>query len=288
MHSKNSRRALMITAALPFLVLAGCSGDTTGPETRREVAVFGYLFTGETVSEGNAIHVSETRPINESYDPAEAAIDDAVVILQKSGEAPDTLAHVGPGAYADPDLVIAPRTTYDLRVEIPGHETVSATTTTPSGFVAHREPRVLPGTMRLPAIPDSFAIAIACDDPDQMLLLDVYCEENWRDAVYVNQVGDRRRPSDYEEYGRANGEPRHISAYFRLENLKKEGEDRVIDFYDAMMVFYGRYTVTCLAMDDNYYNHLYRDHPEENGGIRGGIGVFGSACRKQYRVEVTP
>jgi hypothetical protein len=53
-----------------------------------------------------------------------------------------------------------------------------------------------------------------------------------------------------------------------------------------MMVFYGRQQVQLLSIDDNYYNFLYREHPEESGGIIGGIGVFGSAYRKDYRVEV--
>ncbi|MBD3334301.1 MAG: hypothetical protein GF355_02190 [Candidatus Eisenbacteria bacterium] len=53
-----------------------------------------------------------------------------------------------------------------------------------------------------------------------------------------------------------------------------------------MMVFYGRYEVQLPAIDDNAYNYLYREHPEESGGIVGGLDVFGSAYRERFQVEV--
>ena len=40
--------------------------------------------------------------------------------------------------------------------------------------------------------------------------------------------------------------------------------------------------VYCL---ENWQN-LYRDHPERNSGVNGGIGAFGSACRRRYDVMV--
>ncbi len=280
--------ASAILAAVLAGCTAGCTGDSTGPQTRREIVVFGHLFVGEAVSVENAIHVSEVRPIDEYFDPEEAGVTEARVTLQRRGSEPDTLALVRPGCYANPAVVIEPRTTYDLRILIPGRDPISASTTTPWAFETHREPRVLPETMRLEAIPDSFTIAVTCPDPEQTFLVDVYCEEYWPDARYVDPAGSHDRPSDYEEYGNDNGEPRRIFAYVRMKSMESEGADRVVNFYDGMMVFYGRYTVSCLTIDDNYYRYLYRDHPEENGGIAGGIGVFGSACRKRFRVRVTP
>ena len=289
MNPRHWRRvAGELLALLGLTVLIGCAGDTTGPETRKEITVFGYLFVGEAVTEQNAIRVAEIRPVAEFYDPAEAVVSNALVTLRKHGAAPDTLTMVRPGYYAAPDLVIEPETAYDLGILIPGRAPISSTTTTPVAFTTRRDPRVLPGTMRIDAIPDSFAMVLSCRNPDQMLLLDVFCEEDWRTATYINPTGSRDHPADYAEFGGDHGEPRHITAYFQLKNLPMEGDDHKLGYYEALMVFYGRYTVTCLAMNDNYYRYLYRDHPEESGGIVGGLGVFGSACRKQYRVEVTP
>jgi hypothetical protein len=41
-----------------------------------------------------------------------------------------------------------------------------------------------------------------------------------------------------------------------------------------------------MSIDENHYNYLWKEHPEESGGIVGGIGVFGSARRERYEVEV--
>jgi hypothetical protein len=270
-------------------LLSGCSGDATGPQADSGIAVFGYLYVGEQVTEENAILVSEVRSVGDFYDPSEAAVTNAMVTLRRRGDATsDTLAMVRPGHYAGGDLVIEPATTYDLQVAVPGRPLVTGTTTTPAALETHGGPRVRPGTMRISSIPDSFTIAVSCPNGEQMILLDVYCLENWEDARFVNSVGSHDHPTDYGEYGRDNGEPRHIFAYFKVKNLADEGSDHLINFYDGMMVFYGRYTVTCLTMDDNYYSYLYRDHPQENGGITGGIGVFASACRTRYEIEVTP
>ena len=121
---------------------------------------------------------------------------------------------------------------------------------------------------------------------NSLFLLDVYCMERWEDARYINPFGDHDRPEDFDEYGGANREPRHIFAYFRIKNVEREKDRFRVSFYSAMMAFYGTYEVQLLAIDDNYYNYLYREHPEESGGIEGGIGVFGSAVRQRYIVKV--
>ncbi len=103
----------------------------------------------------------------------------------------------------------------------------------------------------------------------------------------------RKAPTDFTEYGGASGPPRHIFSYFRVKDIEHadpDGSDGPlptvyrITWYGDMMAFYGKQEVGIFAIDANYYNYLYRDHPELNGGITGGIGVFASACRKQYFV----
>ena len=39
-------------------------------------------------------------------------------------------------------------------------------------------------------------------------------------------------------------------------------------------------------IDDNFHNYLYKEHAELNGGIEGGIGVFGSVCGFKYDLLV--
>lgn len=282
--------------ALCLLVLTvlaiGCSDDATEPPTRDEVAVFGYLYVGEAVSVENAILVTRVRPVGEFYDPAEAAVNDALVTLRREGESkPETLVAVGPGSYAAPDYRIEARAAYDLAVEIPGDRTLHARTTTPFALEAEGGPPVLPDSVPHAILQGAFPVYLACDDPEQIALVDVYCREEWETARYIYPFGDREGPEDYAEYGGDNREPRHIVAYFRLSDLVRVagggGDERfIVDFYSAMMAFYGTYTVQMFTIDRNYYNFLYRDHPEEEGGIVGGIGVFGSACRRSWEVRV--
>lgn len=279
------KAALLRAVVLVPLLLSGCGGAPTKPKYVEEIAVSAYLYVGEAVSDSSPVVLTRTRPVDEYYDASEAAIRDAVVTLRADDTAlEDTLRMVAPGRYANPAVVIRPRTTYHLKAQV-GGATIAASTTTPIAFDVLRAPRVMPDVMRLAAIADSFPLIVSCPDPEQIFLVDVYCLEAYQNARYVHRIGSADHPKDYGEYGGDNGEPRHISAYFRLKDLGGGEAGYRISFYGDMMAFYGEYLVGVFSIDQNYYNYLYRDHPELSGGIRGGIGVFGSACRRQYHVR---
>ena len=280
-------RAIATLALLSAVCLIGCGTDSTQPAAKDEVAVFGYLYVDETVGNSNAVYVTRTRPIDVVFDPVEATVVGATVLLRKEGgAAPDTLRMIAPGRYANPAVVIAPLTTYNLTIQIAGRPPITATTRTPNRITMLREPRVLPGVMHHASIPDSFPIVFSCPDPQQIFLGDIYCLEDWRDARYIHRFGNADGPNGYKDYGGDNDPPRHIFGWFRAKDLDREGADYRLGWYGDMMAFYGTNAVGLLAIDDNYYNYLYRDHPELHGGLTGAIGVFGSACRKQYRVKV--
>jgi hypothetical protein len=279
--------ALGLIGACFLAALSGCEGDVTNPQLRDEIAVFGSLYVGEAVTDSNAVLVTRTQPVLDPYDPGQAVVTNALVTLRREGAmVPDTLEMVRPGYYADPEFTVDPLTTYHLTVSVPGEEIITATTTTPVYYYLYNGPRPLPATMRHSEIPDRYAFELVCSDERQIFMLDVYCLESWEDARYVNPFGDHDRPDDEQEYGYDNGEPRRISVYFHIEDVQRDGNFYTIGFYSAMMVFWGHYEVSLLAIDDNYYNFLYREHPEESGGIVGGIGVFGSACRARYLVKI--
>jgi hypothetical protein len=279
---------------LAMILLPGCGGDTAGPETKDEIAVFGYLYVGETVQDPRAIFITRTMPVGDFYNADSAAVTGALVTLQKDGAGEvDTLYMGLPGRYENPRIVIESKQTYRLEVVIEDRFVITATTTTPDSFTVLEGPRTLPDSMVQSTIADSFPIVLRCANEEQIFLTDVYCTEEWQDARYVIRFGNEDGPKDYAEYGGANDPPRHIFAFFRLKDIERidpAGSPGLptyrISWYGDMMAFYGQQEVGVFSIDANYYNYLYRDHPELNGGITGGIGVFGSACRKQYVVNV--
>lgn len=278
------RRALA-PALFASLLLAGCGHSPTQPSFTRAVTLFGYLYVGQPVSNADGIVLRRTQPVDQLYDPDDAAIRGATVLLQADGAAAaDTLHETGPGRYSNSTVTITPRTTYHLTARF-GTETITATTTTPAPFTVSSSPRSYPGVMTYASVPDSFPIVLDGPDPKQILYVDTYCLEAWQNARFVNPFGDNDAPSDYKEYGGDNGPPRHINAYFRLEDLATTPGGRRLGFYGDMMAFYGEYTVGVFAIDDNYYQYLYRDHPELHGGVTGGIGVFGSAFRRTWHIR---
>jgi hypothetical protein len=273
-------------ALLAALVLAGCGKNPTKPTYVSETVLFGYLYVGETVDSTNALWLGETRPVDAYYDSTRAAVSGALVLLQAEGAPlPDTLRMVAPGRYANPAVVVAPHTRYHLTV-LAGAAALTASTTTPGSLTMSAEPQILPGVMPWSAIAGTYPMIVDGPDPEQLMLVDVYCMESYTNAEYVNPFANQSTPKDYKEYGGDNGEPRHIATYFRLKDLgpRAAGGYR-LGFYGDMMAFYGEYTVGLFAIDDNYYQYLYRDHPERHGGVNGGIGVFASAWRHQYHVK---
>jgi len=202
---RNIVTATTVPALCLALLLAGCGdGDKTGPETEERIVLFGYLYINEPISEENAIFLSRTMPVLDSYEIDEAVISGATVTLQKDGEAgEDTLHMVRPGYYANPEVVIEPLTTYYLSVDIDGESPISASTSTPYPFDVLSEPRVLPEEMVYSTIADSFPIFLTCEEEDQVFVVDAYCLENWQDAKYIRPFDDDY-PSDYDEYGGRN------------------------------------------------------------------------------------
>jgi hypothetical protein len=275
-------------------LLTGCSEDSNRPPTSEAVAVFGYLYVGETINTANAIHIARVQPVEAYYDAGAAGLEDAEVswYWDETGlDSPRPLVSIGGGRYVDPDSnriehVIAGGQPYALRVVLPDGRELTGRTITPRWARIDGGPPVAPETVRQEVLQDSYPVLVWCDDPDQVLLVDVYCLEDWEDARYINSFGPNDSPSSYDEYGGVNGEPRHIHAYFHAKDVVRRHDAYLVDFYGAMIAFYGRYQVTISAIDDNVYNFLYRDHPQEHGGIEGGIGVFGSAVRRSWTITI--
>jgi hypothetical protein len=235
----------------------------------------------------NGIRLGRVGAIDERFDPDAAAIDDALVVLRSEQPSRlDTLPRVAPGVYANDQVYVLPGRTYHLRVQLADGDTLAASTTVPEILSITGGPP--PWSVSHDALASGYPIHLDGRDTTQIILCDVYCRSSWSDARYINPFGDHDRPDDEQEYGGENGEPRHIFAYFRLGELARwsTGSSFVLDFYSALMAFYGPYELNVMAIDENTYRWLYQDHPEENGGVEGGLGVFGSAIRRKWYLDV--
>lgn len=268
-------------------LLAGCGPAPTRPVFIEETTLFGTLFVGEPLSQGNAIVLMRTRPVDEPYSLDQAAVRGAVVRLRDvDADSTYALSMGQAGRYANPTVTIQPRTTYELTVQ-DGTHTLTATTTTPALFRVSAEPVAVPGTMVHAEIAGRWPIVLNGPDPEQIMLMDSYCLELYQNAHYVNPIGTHDTPKDDKEYGGAQTPPRNTFFFFRLGDLPPDPAGYRLGFYGDMMQFYGRYKLGLFAIDTNYYNFLYRDQPETHGGVVGGIGVFGSAARQTWLVQTT-
>ncbi|MDI6809390.1 MAG: DUF4249 family protein [Candidatus Eisenbacteria bacterium] len=283
---------LMLVVFALALLLPGCEKNPGAPDYQKEITVFGYLWGNDTLNAERAIMIAYTQPVLARYTLENAAIRGASVTLTETStgrvytlnESPQR-----PGFYFNDSLVVQPKTTYNLEVKADG-KVVRASTT-------------VPPVLKLTTVlnPDSVnsvyqknlsrekPILLEGESPDQIVLVDMYCNESYRDAEYTESFGGSRHPRNEEEYdGGVNGEPRHIRAMAKLgEFVSDEYPGQyVVNWYSSMIVFYGSNTMQVLAIDDNYHKFLYTEHPVYSGGVKGGLGVFGSVCGKTYQLMV--
>lgn len=283
---------ILAVFALLFLCVA-CDENPSEPDYQKEIALFGYLRGNEPLNSANAIMIAYSQPITDYYELEKAAITGANVTLTDASnnqiyKLNDTAEK--PGFYFNDSLMIRVKTTYHLRVEI-DDKVVTASTTVPPALTIETE---LSKDSVTQAYRENLGktkpIYIDCESTDQIVLVDMFCNELWQNAEYVSPFHENHKyPDDQEEYdsGR-NGEPRHIMAFARLKDFVSAvyPDQYVIFWYSSMIVFYGSYTLQVLAIDDNYHKFLYAEHPELNSGIDGGIGVFGSLVSERYELMI--
>ncbi|MBN2011427.1 hypothetical protein JW960_18995 [candidate division KSB1 bacterium] len=289
----NKLSGILFILLISIMLLPGCDENPAAPETQREVSVFGFLWGNQPLSEDHAILISYTEPVLEYYDLNKAAIRDATVtIREESAGTVTTLQHSSskPGYYYNDNLMIHPKSTYDLRIELKDGNVVTAKTTVPAEITLLTELHTdQVNTVTYKNLGYDKPILVNCESEDQIILVDMYCNETYDKAEYIYPFNNHNFPDDDEEYDQgANGEPRHIFALVPYRDMKSPQFNNlpVIYWYYSMIVFYGSNTMQVLAIDENYHQYHYKEHPEQSGGIVGGIGVFGSVVGETYQLDV--
>ncbi|MCK5147590.1 DUF4249 family protein [bacterium] len=283
----------VIMAMLVLQLITGCNKNPSTVDYVREISVFGYLHCDSSMTEQRAIYISETRPIDKFYDPADAAISGATVkITDLDGGEVWALYEIAatPGRYNNAQFIARAGGRYRLDIDTDG-ENVYAETSVPAALT-------LTSTLRRDTVNvESYAgisrrnpVFLEGEDVDEIMLVDVFCNEEWQNAEYINPfMEDDKYPQSSEQYdGGGNAEPRHIQGMARLHELQSDDYpgQYVVDWFSSMIIFYGSYTIMIAAIDQNYHDYLISNNPERNGGIVGGIGVFGSMVGARYELEV--
>lgn len=184
--------------------LLGCTKNPSDPEYQKEISVFGFLWGNEKLTVDHAVLVSFSQPIMAYYDLNEAAIQNAVVtITEASGGDVYTLKNTPqkPGYYFNEELLVKPKTTYNLTVEVDG-KVVTASTTVPPTMDIKTE------LFRSDTVNYVHHTNLGYDKPiyldgeleDQIILVDMFCNETYEKAEYIYPFHDSHKfPEDQEE-----------------------------------------------------------------------------------------
>lgn len=282
---------LFLWAAL-LAALCACGDNPAGPAYQKEIAVYGFLWTERPLSRERAIAVTWTRPIDAYFDETSAALHDAEVTLtDRTGGRTYTLASDAdrPGFFYNDSLIVRPRTAYRLMIECEGRVVTAETVTPGPVFLETDLDREAFNIVAPENLGYAKPVRITCDSPEQMILVDLTCQEDFPNAEYIRDLSPNKTPEDQEEYdGGRNGQPRHTQMTVKYADLVSAefGGEHVIFWYGFMLNFYGRHTFQVLAIDDNYNRYLSLENPALSAGVTGGIGVLGSVSGEDYRLDV--
>ncbi|MBN2089954.1 hypothetical protein JW964_10075 [candidate division KSB1 bacterium] len=283
---------LLLVVFVSLMVIAGCDKTPAGPDYQKEISIYGYLWGDEPLTAEKAILVTYLQPLDNEYSIEKAAVQNALVTITEisSGVVTELKASQKPGFYYNESLVIKPKTTYELRVDVDGLTVTARTTVPPELKQATKLAADSINQVFYENLANEKPVFLECESPDQIILVDMYCNEPLENAEYINPFFGQKKPQDIQEYeGEPNGEPRHIFApvkFAELISVDYPGKF-VVDWYSSMLVFLGANSLQVLAIDDNYHKFITtKDYPQFTSGIKGGVGVFGSVYGKTYKLNV--
>jgi len=289
---KAKSQFLMFILSL-VVIVNSCTKNPVAPDYQKEVVVFGYLWGNQRLTAERAILVTYTQPVLKYYDLQKAGIHGATVSITDAGSGREYLLNdssTKPGFYYNDSLLIHPKNTYHLRVEVDGKVVTASTTVPPDLKMATLLDRDGINYVYQKDLSREKPIYLECESLTQIVLVDMYCNESYQNAEYITPFhSNHKYPDNQDEYDQGkNGEPRHIQGMGKLKDFASDEypDHYVVFWYSSMIVFYGSHTMKVMAIDDNYHKFIYKEHPELESGVQGGLGVFGSVCGETFKLQV--
>lgn len=276
-----------------IILVAGCDKNPAEPEYQKEVTVFGFLWGNAYLTADHAIMIAWSQPVTAYYDLNTAAIRGAAVTLTElSSGMSHTLTEAAekPGFYFNEQIFIQPKTSYRLQISVDGKQVTATTTVPPVLEIETQLDPVNVNQVFQTNLSKSTPIFLTCENPDQVILVDMYCNETWENAEYVTEFFGQTEPESADEYESGqNGEPRHIMGFGKYDTFTSNNFPNryVVDWYSSMIVFLGSNTLQVMAIDANYQKYITTQaYREQESGVEGGIGLLGSVTGQTYLLKV--
>jgi len=294
--------ALLLLAVL----LIGC--DATAPQPESQIVVESYLKAEAPLP---TVRLSRTIDVDGPYEPAEDAVRDAEVVVDRltadstvAEAVPYSERDTTPGVYAPVAPVpVQPQSTYRLRVRTTGGTNLTATTTVPDAFslTAVENDTTTYQSARQPA----FTL-----DPPRPLTdrQNVYTFTTTSLLDFEDTADSTLRRALTPFYADSFDPSEDTLATFRLTssgllnegNFSENADGTItVDLPWIAVAFFGPNEVAVNVLDDNYYDLLRSQQLQQNGlspgeipnvieHVDGGTGIFGSYARASRRVFIRP
>ncbi len=284
---------IKIFLILPLLMfLFSCRSTNNSIDYEKKIFLFAYLKGNQYLTRDQAIWLSYSQPLFEKYDAGQAAISKADIVLTDSTTTESwslTEDSTRKGFYFNDQILIKPQHTYQIHITIENNIVTARTKVPPILEINTPLNKGITNHVKFDSIRSKYPLLLCCSKADQLIMIDLFCLEPFDQAEYINPFGDQKYPQNEEEYdGGVDGPPRHIRAIAPLNVLTPTGDPNqyVIDWYSAMIAFYGNYRLSIYAIDENYNQYISAENPVYSGGVRGGLGVFASMTGQQYLLLV--
>ncbi len=307
-----------------LLVLTSCS-DFTSPDRfdGDTYSISGLLVAGSSINLEWPVYVCRSSSIND-FSFLELFVADATVkIYDETPGAEIPVIELFPvldldlGAtnpmpkikYIDlEETIIQANHTYKIEVDIPNYDKqIWARTTVPQMAILNPDyfgfddeeygystnPEQMK-KMRYSDVDIKYPLALDMGDFEgsQYFMSELFClEEFSTDLEFTTPVFGFTNPDEtmrdgYYQSGESIRRIQIMGKYASLPQPDAESNYIMIRDYKQAFVFYGRYRVTAFVVDKNYYEYSFMPEGYLSGGVKNGLGYFGSASGGYLYTEI--
>ncbi len=301
---------------LSVMILSSCS-DFTSPDRfdGDTYSLSGFLVAGRPIDLARPIYVCRSSSVND-FNFLELFVTDALVTLYEinGADTTDTFTLVpaldldldSPNPvpkikYIDPlENLIKADHTYRIEVVIPGYDPIVwAETHVPKqatlvpDYFSHDDPvygySLDPNTdkkMLMSQVSTMFPIALEMGDfvGAQYFFAEFYCMEEFSTDLEFTipifgftNADETMRDSYYQSGESSSRWTKVLGKYISQYQDDNQANYVMVRDYKQAYIFFGKYRVTAYVVDNNFYRYSFMPEGYLYGGVRNGLGYFGSA-----------